>query len=1029
MITRATERGCSRSPGHCCAPVRVTLYDASDLQSAGLGDEAIRRLEAVGLVRWRDEDRLGFSSDRILNWAVAEHLARRMVVENWSPDRAEEKLRRVDELAETVDSPLGYRLGYVFLDAIWLLTQSVRPAWVADLLYARASRVPHAWRSEQMWADHLATVGETLLPTLEQLAQRPFEEERDYDIPANVARTIAVIGKHNREPIVPLADRLLSMAGQTAADTGLAIARRLPLPELVEQLWAIHLDRQRTWEMAGNSDERRHGQLLSLKQESWDALRLAVNQAPRWLDRQLGSATEPVELEQLLWLLIDERLDENKAQAMWAKHRSRLQRCMPSNSAAMISALGHFVDVESRGWLDRVSPTSADWKVSRVLRSRARLDPSRAIQQIRERQEDHGWSAATWWLPELARADPAGLAAAIRENASRGDHPLTDVVLHYAHFPELMDLQTLEWVLDEFAGELRLLNDRLESGSGEQVGRLGHPLRFLISLIEPWQFDCLAKRVGTPLEAELVRFAVRRGGRNSRVRDHEGSECERLLALIGGDGFAELVIAKLARRSPFGREDGYVAAQWTEAKAVTAALAATNEQPEPDSFRQVVRMQALAVHCRDAQLEAMIREGCPVFLNAAAMRKAEGRPTGNLLERVRELVTSRQDEDVRVGAQLAGFLIGPNDAQVLVPAFLSAKTSEPVKQAMTGTFWTLSFYDPSLLPAAKGLIDGRMDQEAQFTASYLAACGDANARGVVCEWLEGLDLGTWSSSYDAFLQPLLGHVDSRPAVLRFLRRSRDNGHLLIDGRYLRLLAEEGDREAHDELVRAAYRAPRFGDQSTISGIEYLSTLDSEEAFFAARRFLARHGATAALDLLLRIDAARAIPILLERYRFAPPSERWDIARRLRRHLTPERQQQLLGSLAQAPTIGDRVIAAELAGWMPPSVALNWLEEFANGSSAKLRAAALESLRKRAFEAAATKHLRAMSNSPKTLRWARLQTIFECVDPAFLWSRSDAASLQQFLSTSPPEFEIAARQLRSARVKAVQDQAKKADRQG
>ena len=55
------------------------------------------------------------------------------------------------------------------------------------------------------------------------------------------------------------------------------------------------------------------------------------------------------------------------------------------------------------------------------------------------------------------------------------------------------------------------------------------------------------------------------------------------------------------------------------------------------------------------------------------------------------------------------------------------------------------------------------------------------------------------------------------------------------------------------------------------------------------------------------------------------------------------------------------------------------------------------------------HLRAMPSSSKPSRWARLQTIFDCVDPDFLWSADDPASRSEFLDANPPEFGVEARQ--------------------
>ena len=73
------------------------------------------------------------------------------------------------------------------------------------------------------------------------------------------------------------------------------------------------------------------------------------------------------------------------------------------------------------------------------------------------------------------------------------------------------------------------------------------------------------------------------------------------------------------------------------------------------------------------------------------------------------------------------------------------------------------------------------------------------------------------------------------------------------------------------------------------------------------------------------------------------------------------------------------------------------------------------------------HLAAIASSPKSLKWARLMTIIESVEPAFLWSRNDPASLGPVLSALPHEFWLEARDATAKRSKKLEDDAKKADR--
>lgn len=1002
-------------------------WPARDARAAGLDDVAITRLEAVGLVRWFEADALQFAADRMLNWAVAEYIAARVEDEQWSAARLDAELERIEGITTIHDEPIGRRLGYVFLDLIWLLAGGNDPGLVADTLRAQIQRLPHEWRGDSMWKDHLATVGGRLIPVLEVLALQDFDDENDWDIPGNIPVALAAIGKSDRGPVVDLTRRLLVAGSESAINIALGIASRLAAPELLDQLWREHLERERAFDVSNLSPDAGNDRVEKMfrRDLSWKAVRRAAAFDDSWLDRQIGRALDPFELNQLLWLVTnDDCLSDERSEQIWLRHRSHLLAHLPSDSKAMINAVGDFGDTACKSWLDAV-PLGLDYGMgARVLRSRARIDKTAALRQIGERSEEYIWSAANWWIDELAASDPGGLSRAVMDNALKGNDPLTDIVLCYGRAPELIDPSTLEWVLDQFANALQIYN---ETDADGELGPLAHPLRFLTKLTEPWQFDSIANRAGSLLEQELVDLATGREGRTSRLRDSDGVECEQLLAMIAGEGYDRLVLSELQRPNVFGREDGYKAAHWTGSDAVKTAFISARETDVPDAYRNVIAMQALAIHQCDDALERMVRAGAPIYVNAAEMRSADGRPTENLRVRIETLIASGDPEEQRIAARLAGFLTEASQAEILLPLFIDPDIGEGVKQAIVGTFNALGFYDPSMLPVAVQLITGRIDDEAQFLAAFLAAKGDGDARRAVSQWLADLDMGTWSRSRDAFIAPLLQHDDSRPAVIEFLQRSRQGGHVLIESHYLRLLAENDDRDAHKELVEAAYRQPRASFLATGAAINYLRTQDSGEAFFAARRYFARHESVDAIALMLEIDPATAAPLLVEAYSLAKPSLKSAIARQLRTRLPAGDFKRIIDALAVRETACDRLIATELAGWMPPGMDFDWLDTFAATGSARIRAAARTSLRKRSREAAAMAHLAAMGHSPKPLKWARLLTIFDCVDHYFLWSSNDPASLQDFVDNNPPEFLVEARQLHTRATKKQDDAAKRADK--
>jgi hypothetical protein len=511
------------------------------------------------------------------------------------------------------------------------------------------------------------------------------------------------------------------------------------------------------------------------------------------------------------------------------------------------------------------------------------------------------------------------------------------------------------------------------------------------------------------------------------TRDVTGGCCERILAMIAGNGFDDLVVAELARPNTFGRQDGYIAARWSDAHIVAKSLSAAPGDEDPQSVGQLLRMEALAVHGCDAHIESMVRAGAPIYLNASAMRSSNGRDTSGLRVRIMHLIGAGDAKSLDTAAALTGFLDAVQDAVPLVAVFMRPATSQQVRLRILASFRALGFYTPELLPLARQMIAGQIHQEAQFVATYLAKDGDDEARRAVIDWLSEQDIGSSSWSRQSYLGALIHHPDGKAAVVDFLRRSRVNGHLIVDGGLLRLLAEAGDSRARDELLRAAYRYTGFERGNAIGAIHHLRSEDPDEAYFAAQRLLSRHKVPAAADLMLEIDPDRAGPELLRRYRDAKPSLRLELERRLRVQLGGERLAALLAPLASSPRSNDRVLAAQIATVIPSVVAVPWFDQLAAETLPAVSDAARAALRQRRLETAALSHRDRLLDSPKPLRWARLVKIMEVVDPYYLWARNDLASLKDLFDVLPHEFIVEARQLRTRLLKDRENAASKADK--
>lgn len=83
----------------------------ADLHAVDLDDQAVLRLEQVGLLRRPVPDRIIFAADRMLNWAIAESLAEKIQEDELSPTQAEALFASINELQTKKKERIGSRLG------------------------------------------------------------------------------------------------------------------------------------------------------------------------------------------------------------------------------------------------------------------------------------------------------------------------------------------------------------------------------------------------------------------------------------------------------------------------------------------------------------------------------------------------------------------------------------------------------------------------------------------------------------------------------------------------------------------------------------------------------------------------------------------------------------------------------------------------------------------------------------------------------------------------------------------------------
>jgi hypothetical protein len=146
---------------------------------SGLHDEIQKRLISVGLLR-REESAIALSHDRLLNWAVAEALAERVLDGELSIKALYERLYRILRVdTEWRDDRIFLRLRYVPMDVLWLLVDKISPRDLANLIARLVREDQLCWDSETLLEELLPTLGVRILPAITQFAFH-HQSEDDY---------------------------------------------------------------------------------------------------------------------------------------------------------------------------------------------------------------------------------------------------------------------------------------------------------------------------------------------------------------------------------------------------------------------------------------------------------------------------------------------------------------------------------------------------------------------------------------------------------------------------------------------------------------------------------------------------------------------------------------------------------------------------------------------------------------------------------------------------------------------------------
>lgn len=992
-------------------------WEAEDAVAAGLGPDARASLVSTGILRQGDAG-TSLTHDRVLNWLVARALVADLRRSRRSAGAVAALLGRFDT-PDAIAPGLAYRLGYVLLDLLWLGATALAPEMMQSLIEAVLESPANRINEGPFIEEELAGLGSSILPTLGLMAALPDGEHHPRAVHA--ARVIATIGQHDAAHAEPIVSALLAQTGH-ALTMGLVAAASLPIPTAIDRLWDVHRERRAAASAAPEElDIHVRHDLYDASQTSFKALRRSAKDQCGWIEAKLGSTDDGLSAEILLELLL--AAEHGQGCDVWRRHKPRFLDRIASGRTILVRAIDRFGDDDEAPRLE-AETEGAEWlEPTRRFDALLRVAPERAVEQIATLPEDmlgRGWFS----VRRLVRDGGPDAQARLLARHGSGWEAMRDLVLTYAHDVDLIDAPAFEAVIAAFEDRLAELAGTPWTPRGE-----GHLLTFLARTRRPDLLALLRARRGTRFEALLRDLATDRESRASLCVDRDGAQIERLLLLIGGEGYGEMIAHAIGRDTMFAREDGYDAAlRLPEGSPHAHGLIAAARAEDRHARESYDLMVALATQKLDAPLYELIASTAAAYTDALDIRASLGPMDPTVAARIRADLES-PDNRVRIGATCALAFAPPDDLADLLADTL-ARCPDYDESALTVVRMAqhLKCYRPRMLPQLRRMLALPDPHAREAVLPYLAAADYAEARSVAAAQVAGetspvIDHCALKAAFS-----LSAHeTGSGPGIER-LKLFIDRRHGIYPIGLIAARLHERGAMSNEEIVELAYTARRLSGESSAYLIECVAQFDPEEARGIAERHFAQSPSGSSARHLLRLGGDPAVDQLLQCYLDEGRHRvRWIIARAVRRHADRARLLDRLAQWTQGNSVDRRLAAAALLGWLPGERSVALLHQLANDPVPEVADAALAAETRLRADEHARILIGELAGADHLGRWARLHAIVELVDPYLLEQDSDGLQLGEVIDPFGEALAIGVECAIKARKERLEKKADRRDR--
>lgn len=981
------------------------LSRAAWAEIGALTEEPIARLQAVGWLQCDECGLVSFAHDRLLNWAVARHLAQQVETDQLSANHLGEKL---SSFLASFD-PLEFRrLGYVPMDLLWqLASDSKKTTFVREVVQSLIQTRAYGSYGEDLIVEQLPSMGVRAVPILLNLLDTfPIDTNVDYRI-GLIAKAIAAIAIQEKVDLSEVIDCLMASSSKGRQAVAIAALTAAPASRYLDRLWRLHQPR-----CVALADHEAEFSSLDYRASN-AALQACVELAPRWLKARILNADKDTErVSELGYLLYN--LEHGDATQIWIEAGKVLMEKMETNKPrSLLHCIGRFRDLSQIDFVVDCLARSDDWASSSALGVLALLDADRAISDLGEVDQLERCLSRNNWLPALLLSRREEVRAQILKLAKAESNGRRLVEQLFAERPNEMGAEMFSWYLRRLE---EALGEQLKDTTSVEPGWLYRTLDFLEGVTHPDLLDALEDEKDSDLEATISTIACRRLAHQTRSRDPILVGSMRLLTLIGGKGIERLLLAQLESENFWARRVG---------------IDRSYRYPDIPLLRQLhkIAQTLIPVEGDNANISQAQQDNYAALVALAAL-KADSELidaiwNGNEPYIPSELVTmrdSRRPMSKAATAQALAVLQNKcftDDAQImkaLKVALISADADfiSPVQMV-------LSQADPNCLTARYACIALTQlgDQSPEFSAMARSMLAAPENRPWAMEAL----IGTRSSglqSLVAYLQTravsiwdhadeeLIGHLHTQPetrafaveSAVRFcLERSSINPPYDIAW-------ESNDATLRSMIVSDAFASNSGRSSISLHAIEGLANIDPVRALKAAEIGLRIGGGNDGhlCNLIARLSPIESVEILISAATETVRGTLRAAVGRILRQLDPVTVDLLLFGRMHDEAQQVRAVGVELAGWLSNDRLSEPLRGLASSDPVwAVRTAAFAAIDRKKNEKIVSSLFEKIKQSTGNRRWAILSVILEVGDPFLISHRNDILWLGNILDDLPIAF--------------------------